>query len=145
MLAISVFLLSFLSSGTASHTIPNITDNGYTAMFAATIFSFLMISQTVGKLVLGAVFDKFGIFIGVLVVSVCVLLFPLFALMIPINPLFAWVFALLMGIGSAGVSVPLNILVSEYFGNRDFAVIFSRLNSVSAIGMAVSATIIGYI
>ncbi|MFV0255540.1 MAG: MFS transporter [Erysipelotrichaceae bacterium] len=145
LLGVAMFSLGFMASGTSNHTITNLVDNGYSATFAASVFSFFMLMQVLGKLLLGAIFDKFGVNVGNWLLGLSMMLFPLFAIFIGANALIPWLFALCLGFGSAGVSVPLNIMVSEFFGNRDFAVIFSRLSSLGTIGMAISSPIIGYI
>lgn len=144
-LAVAFFLLGFSSRGGSVLMQAYLQYQAYTAEFASFIFSMSMILLTVGKLVLGPVYDKFGISVGNFVVCLSMLLYPIMAYFAGVNEIFPWLYALFLGFGSAGVSVPLTILVSDCFGDRDFVVIFGRLNAIGAIGMAIGAPVIGYI
>lgn len=145
MLAASIFILNVIGAGTMAHMVPALTDVGYTEVFATSVYSLLMFISIAGKIATGGVFDKFGSLVGVICLSICMIITPIVTLLAGVSSAFPFMLALFLGIGSSGASVPINILVTEYFGTKDFALIFSRINSFGAFGMAVSATVVGFI
>lgn len=140
----AVFLFNFCAGSTNTHSAPYLSDLGYPGGFVSSVISLFMIFLTVGKIILGYVYDRKGAFWGNLVVSVFTLAFPVFALLAHL-PGMPWVYAVCIGMSSCGVSVPTSILVVRYFGDRDFATIFSFCSMISAFGPALSVPAMGAI
>ena len=126
LLAIAFFFLNFFATAVNSHTGPYLSDLGYMTTFIASVLSLYMVFLTIGKIILGSFYDRFGAMAGNLFISVCCLAFPIFAYFSYI-PAMSWIFAAFLGISSAGVSVPVSILAIRYFGEKDFPAIFSFL------------------
>ena len=144
LLVIPIFLLAILASAPNVHTVPYLTDIGYSTVYATSIVSFIMIMLTIAKIVLGIFYDKFGALIGNLFLSVCCVGFPLLAF-IASTPGIPWVYAALYGMASSGASIPIAILVSNYFGSKDYSSIFSIFTMVSTFGASIGAPIMGAI
>lgn len=144
LLAVSVFLIAFCSAGPQQHTASYLTDIGYSPAFATSIISFYLIVLTVGKISLGALFDKFGVFMGSLFVGACCIVSPTLALAAGI-PAMPWVYTVVLGLANSGISVPNSVLTSTYFGDREFSSIFSMVTMASTLGTAVSAPLMGAI
>ena len=132
LLVTAFFFLNFFATGINAHNAPFLSDLGYVTTFVASVISLYMISLTIGKIVLGSVYDRFGAMVGNLVISVFCLGFPIFAYLSFI-PAMSWIYAVFLGMASAGVSVPVAILVIRYFGEKDFPPIFSFLMMVSSV------------
>lgn len=142
LLMIAIFLLAIMAAAPNVHTVPYLTDIGYTTAFAASIVSSVMIMLTVAKIALGFFFDRFGALAGSLFLSVCCLVFPIVALMAS-KPVVPWVYSVFFGMASAGVSIPIAILAAKYFGNIEYAAIFSSFSMVSTLGQSVGAPVMG--
>ena len=136
MLLMAFFLLSIMAGGPNFNAVPYLTDIGYSAAFAATVMSVLMLAHTLGTLTLGGFFDRFGMLKGSLFLGICCIIFPLMAINAGV-PVFVWLFALFYGPASSGF-VPVTLFAAFYFGGKDFALIFSVLNMAMQIGTAIS-------
>jgi len=144
MLAVSFLLISICAGGPNTHTIPYLTDIGYSPAFAASILSLTMIVLTAGKILLGFIFDRFGTLSGSLFVAVCCLGYPLLA-MAALNPAAPWAYAVLLGLASCGFSVPVMVLITKYFGNKDIPILFSVCTMITTFGTSASVPMMGAI
>jgi sugar phosphate permease len=137
MLLLAFFLLSIMAGGPNFNVVPYLTDIGYTAVFASIVMSALMLMHMLGNITLGGFFDRFGMLKGSIFLSLCCLVFPIFALNSSL-PVLIWVFVLFYGPASAGWTVPAALFATVYFGKKSFAAIFSVINMVGMIGTALS-------
>jgi len=142
LLAVAFFLISCLCNVTIAHSAPFLQDTGYTAAAASAAVSFYMASLSAGKILLGFVYDRFGVMSGNAVIAACCLVFPVAALLAHI-PALPWIYAMTAGIASSGFSVPVPILIIKYFGARDYPMIFSAMTMVTTAGSAVSVPAMG--
>ena len=90
------------------------------------------------------IFDKFGNFVGSIFVGICCIGCPLFALM-PQFMASPFLYAIFLGLAGSGFSVPVNILVTNYFGNKDFSTIFSLCSMTTTFGSALSVPFMGLV
>lgn len=140
----SFFLIAISAAGPNTHTVPYLTDLGYSTVFATSVFSFFMIVLTAGKVALGGLFDKFGTLLGSLFVGITCMAFPILALFAQ-NPAAPWAYAFFLGLASSGFSVPVTVLVIHHFGRKDLPLIFSVSNMVTTLGSAASVPMMGFI
>lgn len=144
MLGTAFFLISALSAAPHTHFIPYLTDLGHTAVFASLAASALMLTLTLGKILLGTVYDKFGSLTGNGFVSFCCIAFPLAALLAA-RPAVAVLYAVFLGAASTGFSVPISVLTVKYFGQRDLSVIFSIYSMVATLAAALAVPLMGLV
>lgn len=144
MLLIAIFLLAIMAAAPNVHSVPYLTDIGYSTAFAASIVSAIMIMLTVAKIILGVFFDKFGSLAGSIFLSACCVIYPILALAAS-NPSIPWIYAVFYGMASSGASIPIAILVSKYFGSLEYATIFSVFSMVSTLGQSFGAPVMGAI
>jgi MFS family permease len=137
LLVIAFFFINFFAGATNTHTAPYLSDLGYPVTLVSSMVSLLMVFLTIGKVLLGAVYDRFGTTMGNLVVIISCTLFPIFALLSRIQ-LFAWSYVVFVGIASCGVSVPVTILLTLYYGEKNFATIFSLCSMISSLAPSLS-------
>lgn len=143
-MVIAFFCISVCACGPNTHTVPYLQDIGYSAENAALVMSFSMVMLTVGKIVLGMIYDKFGTRIGGLFVGLSCVAAPLLA-MISGYPAAAWVFAVLLGFETSGYAVPVSTLIQRHLGGKDFASIFSVCTMTTTIGGIVSVPVMGMV
>lgn len=144
IILVAFFLLSIMAGGPNFNGVAYLTDIGYQVTFASLVMSVMMLMHMAGNISLGGFFDRFGMLKGSALVSLCCIAFPLLALRAQ-NPSCLWTFALVYGIASAGFAAPASAFVSAYFGQRDFAAIFSVLTLVTQLGTALSGPSMGVI
>ncbi|MGI6238524.1 MAG: MFS transporter [Christensenellales bacterium] len=142
VLVAAFVLINAFASSTNVHSAPYLSDLGYAAGYVSAVISLFMLVLTVGKIALGALYDRFGTLVGSAILSVFCLGFPIFALLARV-PAMAWLYALFVGMASCGVSVPATILINKHFGSRDFAGIFSFISMVSALAASASMPAMG--
>ena len=140
----ALFLTEVCSMGLQNNLIAYLTDLGYTSMYAAKIFSTMMAVLVVGKIVLGRVYDRFGMKTG------SVMLFSLMALSGALlcaasrSPI-PMVFAVVFGFANAAPTMQPPYMTGRLLGEREYSRIygvcqvFDRLGVT--LGMPVTAAI----
>jgi MFS family permease len=144
LLALAVMGIALCQAGPHTHTISFLSDLGYSASYASTVASTYLIFLTGFKIVMGLLFDRIGSLVGSLLIGGCCVLFPVFALLaaFPVSP---WIYALLLGLASSGTTILGTVLTANYFGRKDFSLIYSVISMFSYIGVAVSSPVLGSI
>lgn len=144
LLMAGFFSLSLCVGGPYTHTVAYFTDIGYHPTTAAAVMSLYMIFLTLGKVLLGGIFDRFGSMVGTLFVGFgCIggMAFALFG-KLAFSP---WLYAIFLGCAGAGCSVAITVLVHRYFGTKDFSSIFSVMSMASTLGTALSVPFMGVV
>jgi len=142
MLAVALLGISMSAAAPNAHTAPFLGDLGYPVHVISAVVSLSMIVLTVGKILMGHVFDRFGTMFGGIALGVFCVLSPVFALL-SVNPLAPWLHAIFLGLASTGFSIPVNIFAMKYFGEKDFPAILSVLSMIMAFGSAFSPPVMG--
>jgi len=142
LLFAAFFSMAICAAGPNTHSIPHLTDIGYSMPFASAVFSLFAIMLAVGKIFFGILFDRFGSLIGSILVGVCCVSFPLLALLSSFAGV-PWAYAVFLGLASCGISVPVNVLLVNYFGTKDFPAILSFYSMVTTFGISVSVPMMG--
>lgn len=141
-LLIAFFFIGIFSSASNTHSSAYLSDLGYDTAYVSSVISLFMIFLSLGKIILGSIYDRFGTRAGSAVVSFFCLLFPVFALLSRI-PAMAYTYAVFIGMASCGMSIPIPILVNKHFGAREFPRIFSFCMMISSLAQAVSVPLMG--
>ena len=144
LLAIALFCISVSASAPNAHTAPYLGDLGYSVAVVSAVVSLTMIVLTVGKIMMGHVFDRFGTWAGGFAQGIFCILSPVFALL-AMYPAAPWLHAVFLGLASTGFSIPVNIFAIKYFGEKDFPAILSILSMIMAFGAAFSAPGMGLV
>jgi len=143
-LAIALFSIAIGAAGPHAHIAPFLVDLGYYPTLVATIVSFSMVILTVGKIFMGNVFDRFGTYVGGIILGSLFILSPISALFAA-TPAAAWFHAFLLGMAATGFSIAANIFVMKFFGEKDFPVILSIFSSIMAFGGAFAPPAMGFV
>ena len=143
-LAVALFSIAIGAAGPHSHIAPYLVDLGYYPTLVATIVSFSMVILTVGKILMGNIFDRSGTFVGGIILGSLFILSPIFALLAT-NPTAAWLHAFILGMAATGFSISANIFVMKFFGEKDFPVILSVFSSIMAFGGAFAPPAMGFV
>ena len=143
LLAAALLGISMSASAPNAHTVPYLSDLGYSATMVSSIIAFSMVFLTVGKIFMGYIFDRFGILVGGLSLGIFCILSPTFALL-ALNPVAPWLHAIFLGLASTGFSLTANIFAMKFFGNKDFPAILSILSVITAAGAAFSPPLMGF-
>jgi len=142
LLTIAIFAIALIAATPNAHTVPYLIDIGYSPTLASAVITVCMIFLTSGKILMGGAFDRFGVKIGGLMLGIFSILVPIFALTahLPISP---WLLGTFMGLSASGFSLIGNIYVGKFFGQKDFALILSRLAMIGTLGAAFGPPVMG--
>ncbi|MDR2833598.1 MAG: MFS transporter, partial [Streptococcaceae bacterium] len=144
LLAIGVLCISIIASAPNTHTVPYLIDMGYSTGLASAVITVCMIFQTIGKIGIGAMADKFGAMSVAIFFGITSILVPVFALGAS-NPISPWMIGTFMGLSSVGFSMTGNIFGNKFFGPKDFASIFSRLSMIATLGGGFAPPVMGMV
>ena len=125
-----------LTMGAMYHMPAHITGVGISADLAATFVSIYSLIAIFGKLLMGAVFDRFGVKAGILLGTVCMGLCYVFLLIAKTFPMFI-VVAVFYGLGSAHGTIFPPTLTSKLYGSKYYSEIFGFVNAFASLSMAV--------
>jgi len=144
LLISAFFLITSFAAATNTHTAAYLSDIGHSTIFISSIMSVFMIFLTVGKILLGILYDRLGALISNLFIAAFCIGFPIFALIARI-PLFAFIYAVFIGMASCAVSISIPVLIKRYFGDKDFATIFSVFSMIATFAASISVPAMGII
>lgn len=144
LLCLAFFLNGASIMGVQQHIPAYFEHIGYSVSYAAFIFALVNGLLVVGKLVFGALNDRFGtrtsmVFLYSMPALALVLLFAAKI------KFFAWLFCLFSGFSAVFMTLPIALWTADILGKRDFAVTYSIMNVFSTLGVAVGVPLTGYI
>ena len=139
-----LFLTGLMNMGIQMHIPAYLTDVGYSSTFAANIVALFMGVLVAGKLLLGTIFDRYGMPTGV------VFIYGVFAL--AAIALFGaqslWmviVFGFIFGLANAIMTVPPPLMTAEIVGPKSYGVIYGVMNIFFTLGSGIGMPLSGYI
>ena len=133
---VAAIFVMLLTMGALYHMAPHVTGmlGAATAARFVSIFSLVAIF---GKLLMGVVFDKWGVKAGILMGTVCMglcfvflLIAKNFAMLLPV--------AIFYGLGSSHATIFPPTLTSRLFGTKYYGETFGFVNSFASLSMAVN-------
>ncbi len=137
------FLFSVSVNGAIAHLIPMLTDRGIADQKAALAASILGVLTLLGRLLTGALLDRFfgarvaGIFFGIAALGVAIVSGAH-------NLLMAYTGAALIGLGMGAEADVMPYLISRYFGLRSFSEIFGYAFTAYAVAGALGPLLMGW-
>ncbi|WP_349730118.1 MFS transporter [Peribacillus frigoritolerans] len=141
---LGIVCFALVAGGVQMHIPAYLIDIGHPAIFAGTIFGILSLANTVGKLILGAVLDKFGTAGGAIYVGVCMTI-AMAALLLAKSQAFAFLFAIAFGFSIVISTLGPPFMTNDIFGKKDFGSIFGIVQvffvTAGSLGVIVSGLI----
>ncbi len=136
------FFTGVINGGVILNISASLTDAGHTTAFAANIVSVQLLALIVGKISLGAVYDRFGIASGTLLGSVTTVLATASMLLAHTD----WappLFALCFGFGTCLGTVAPPLMVTSHFGGRHLGSLVGAVTAIEMFGVALGAVLMG--
>ena len=143
--AVMLFFTSFVLSGINGIAKAHWRDVGIQDV--ATILSFHSLILMGGKFVLGFFYDKKGLRITLLVSQICaitVLLALAFTSSSPLGIALAWYYSIFSSFAIPLQTVGETLVVSDFFGSKEFPKFLGVLGAISSAGFAVGSPIINF-
>lgn len=145
MLGITFFLISAINMGLQNNVSIYLTmQKGQTRELAADVASILLLSQVVGKILLGSIYDKKGVKFGSAYGCV-VFLLSIVTIMLAGNKAFAIIFGVIVGLALSMTTCTPPLLTSLAVGRREYSSIYGLLNAFATAGVALGPVIAGFI
>ena len=145
-LAIAVLLMSLCISAFLVHLQPILNDSGMTPATAATVAFFVGPSVIVGRLITGALLDRFE----TRLVATLAFGLPMVGCLVLLNLAggtyaVAALAGVVVGLSIGAESDVLAYVTSRYFGLRRYGVLFSIFLSIYACGVGSGASLLGFV
>ncbi len=133
---IALFLTQLCGMGLQNNIIGYLTDVGFDAMYAAKIFSLMMLILVPGKIVLGSVYDRFGIRIGTIIITATLSISALL-LAVSVRSPIPLIFAVVFGFGDAIQTMQLPYMTGRLMGEREYTRIYDVCQPFTSMGSAI--------
>ena len=141
LLSISVFIIGFINMGMQNNFSIYMTEEmGHTDNFSTNIFSLVMGIQILGKIILGAIYDKKGVKFGTVYCTVLFLIAAGASLKAGSNAV-AIVFGAFFGLVCSMTTVTPPYITMLVVGRRNYSVIYGLLSLFYGIGVAVGPVV----
>lgn len=121
-----------------------VTDAGFSAGLASTIVSIYLLIAMPGKIILGYIFDKWGLKAGIILGNAAFFATMLALLFLTSVPM-VYVMAILYGFGGCIATVDASIIASKLFGTQYYGEIYGFTTTFTNAGYAIGAPVIGVI
>ncbi|MGI5971793.1 MAG: MFS transporter [Oscillospiraceae bacterium] len=110
-------------------------DFGHSQEFSASVVSVFLIVVSAGKLIIGWIFDRFGLKTGI-IYSGLLLIVSLLMMCNAYGAAAAYAFAVIFGLGNMNSTVTSAAVTSAVFGTREYGTIYGFLSALLSGGMA---------
>lgn len=142
LLILGFVFMGMVNGGVIINISAQMTDAGHTAAFAASILSVYLFTVIIGKICLGAVYDRFGLVAGTVFGSITTILGTL-ALLFSSSVAGPFAFAIMFGFGTCLGTVAPPIMVVNEFGKKDLGLIVGLVTAFEMLGAAIAAPLTG--
>lgn len=122
---------------------PHLTDIGYSIPFSANIVALTMGSVALGKLILGRIYDRFGLRTALTISSLSVL-FGVIGLLNGKYIIALAVVVIFSGIGSAYGTIAANLITLGLYGQKDYNSIFGFISAFVSLGGVIGPIFSGF-
>lgn len=139
-----VTCFALVAGGVQMHIPAYLVDIGHPALFAGTIFGLLSLSNTVGKLILGVVFDRYRTSGGAIYVGVCMAI-AIISLLMAKSEALAFLFAVTYGFSIVISTVGVPFMADDLFGKKDFGALFGYIQVFFTIAGSLGVIVSGFI
>lgn len=141
--AICIFFTGFLNSPVYSIAPSHMMDRGLDSQFAALVMSVFFFSLAVAKVILGIVFDRFGLKTTLVICfssHVCGTLLLAFVQ----DKVMGILFAVIFGFSVTMETVTIPLMVLELFGSRTYRAVIGAFLAMSTIGISIGNPVVNF-
>lgn len=140
----STVLISMSGVSLMNNLSPHLTNIGYSITFSANIAALSMGSLAFGKMILGYLFDRFGLKKTTLLSCVHIVL-GCFSILFAKHNIALIMIIVCVGLGTSFLTVAYPIITDKVFGQKDYRTFFCLISASDSLGGMVSPIILGRI
>ena len=118
---------------------PYFIDLGFAPVKAGTMMAIASFTLILGKLILGAACDKWGVIKSVVGTIVVLIIGQILLILTSSINALGFIAAILIGLGGALGTITMPLITGELFGNKDFGVLFGYASIGGALGIGLGA------
>jgi MFS family permease len=138
-----VFFIGFLNSPVYIAAPSHMIDRGLDVKFAATAMSLFFLSLAVAKVVMGLLYDRFGLKTALVICFASHIIGTLLLAFVQ-NKLTAILFAIIFGFSVQIETVSIPLMIFELFGSKTYIAIIGIFLAMSTMGIAISNPIMNF-
>jgi MFS family permease len=142
---LAIFLSAHAMLAIQQHLVLYLTGQGVPARRAALVLAVVLAATAAGKLLNGALADKFSARLGMMVAVLCVALGIASLLTIPVASDLLFAFAAIFGLGYGGIFNVSPTIVFEYFGTHQVGKVLGFFLVFFGLGTSSGGLLAGYI
>ena len=143
LFALATFLLGMVTFGTQNHLVAHWTSIGISSASAAQLYSLTMICSAFSKVLLGNLYDRFGVATGSILVY-AIGTAGLFSLCLLTGKL-AVISAVLFGLMTSLQVLVTSFALARLFGDLDYSSIYGIMNTVLFCGVSTGVPFSGWV
>jgi MFS family permease len=140
---LSVFFIGFLNSPVYVVAPSHMVDKGLNAQLAATAMSIFFLSLAAAKVIMGLIYDRFGLKIA-LVICFTSHIFGTLLLAFVQNKLTAILFAVAFGFSVSIETLTVPLMIFELFGSKTYSAVIGMFIALSTMGASVGNPAMNY-
>lgn len=134
--SVAVFLLGMITMATQQQLVAYWQDTGSSARYAATMYSVVMFTGMLSKILLGSVYDKTGVRFAS-IISCSIAAAAMLSLLFFTNGKSVVIPAILFGMTTSVQIIVSTILTSKFFGKKDYGSIYGIITTILYLGISV--------
>lgn len=144
LLCAAILIAGIVINGLLVNISPYLTDIGYSAKNAGLLLSISLLTMTLGKIIIGVSYDKFGLYITFFIVSLSSLL-AVITLKSAVVLAFGIAYTILFGIAAANITVSPSFITATLFGNKDYSSNYGIIAIFTSLAGAIAPIVSGAI
>ena len=142
MIGIGIIIMGMNMTGLVTNIAPHLSDIGYSLSTSAKVASLTMICLAFGKLLMGVLFDKYGIRNATLLTCLALIIGVLGMIFAKYRISFVGI-SVGVGLGCSFCSIALPLYAEKIYGRLDFPKILAYFQTMSNLGGIVAPLIMG--
>lgn len=142
LLCLTIIIFTMSGVTIINNTAPYLIDINYSPTFSANIVALSMGSLALGKMVLGVLFDRFGLRISTFI-STTAMVVSFICFLYADNYMALGLLIAASGISGAFLTVAYPVITQTLFGRKDYSGIYGFLNVAHSMGSIIAPIIIG--
>jgi len=142
IVAASIFLTGFIIQGIYGIFAAYLTDIGLASEKVATVFSIFSIALTIAKVLIGAIFDRFGLRWMMIISYICAIIAIILMIIVASAPVLAFACAITLALATPLETIGITLITRGVFGSEYYNGLIGKFMAMNYAGYAIGAPVI---